>query len=74
MPLQWQAIEHTKRGIMFPLRIQVMVNFMNPSRLVELVWFEKILRTLPPPPLLNYVDGSKQGGMNQKKRVKKTFS
>jgi hypothetical protein len=47
MPLQCQAIEYTRRGIMPPLRIQVMVNIMNPSRLVELVWFEKILEHLP---------------------------
>jgi hypothetical protein len=47
MPLQRQAIEYTKRGIMPPLRMWVMVNFMNPSRLVELVWFEKILEHLP---------------------------
>ncbi len=34
-----------------------------------MVW--KDTRTPPPPPLLNYVDGSKQGGMNPKKKGEK---
>jgi hypothetical protein len=74
MPLQWQAIEYTKRGLMPPLRIWVMVNFMNPSKLVELVWFEKILNTSPTSfaQLCRWVKA--RWNEPKKKRVKNTIS